>query len=260
MIDKFDLKDVTFLILVRLDSIERLENILTVTQFLVSNFNTTIEVLECSPYKNGLLEKLLVKEVTYSFLKDRDPVLFRTKFLNQMAQAVKTPYISIWDVDVIAPPNQLIDAVCMLRNNDADFVFPYKKEFLDISDILKKLYFQTNDIDVLLQNREVMKVMYPPNPVGGAFFCNLKLFFEVGMENEKFYGWGIEDGERCHRWEKSGYRIKRADGPLFHLTHPRGANSCQESQQDLFNMKRKAYHESARIKKDKEAACSTSTT
>jgi len=35
----------------------------------------------------------------------------------------------------------------------------------------------------------------------------------------------MEDGERYCRWEKMGYRIKRIDGPLFHLSHPRGINS-----------------------------------
>ncbi|GHT60450.1 hypothetical protein AGMMS50239_09440 [Bacteroidia bacterium] len=37
--------------------------------------------------------------------------------------------------------------------------------------------------------------MYPPNPVGGAFFCDVKAYKESGLENEQFYGWGMEDGD-----------------------------------------------------------------
>lgn len=252
MINKFDLKDITFLILIRLDSIERLENILIITQFLVTNFDTNIDVLECSPYNNGMLEKLLDKEVKYSFLKDRDPILFRTKFINQMAKRAKTPYISVWDADVLFPVNQITGAVELLRKDEADFVIPYEKQALEISGSLRMLYIQENDINTLLDNAMLMKEIYAPNPMGGAFFCSLKLFYEAGMENEKFYGWGMEDCERHYRWKRSGYRIKRETGPLFHLTHPRGANSNNASQQDLYTVKKRAYYASGRIKKEKQ--------
>lgn len=250
MDNKFDLKDITFLILVRLDSIERLENILVTTQILISNFETSIILWECSPYNNGILERLLDSKVEYTFQKNRDPVLFRTKFLNRMAKTVHTPYIAVWDADVIAPSSQIIETVEMLRKGKADFVFPYEKQFLDISFVIRRLYMQQLNMELLFRNMDVMKALYSPNPVGGAFFCNLELFFDVGMENEKFYGWGVEDGERCCRWEKNGYRIKRVKGPLFHLTHPRGVNSTQESQQGLFIVKKREYYASGRIKRE----------
>ena len=49
------------------------------------------------------------------------------------------------------------------------------------------------------------------------------------MENENFYGWGPEDIERVKRWEILGYRIKRIEGSLFHLHHPRLKNSWYAS-------------------------------
>lgn len=67
--------------------------------------------------------------------------------------------------------------------------------------------------------------LYAPNPVGGGFFAQKESYIEAGMENEKFYGWGREDGERINRWKKLGYRYERINGPLFHLTHERGVNS-----------------------------------
>jgi predicted glycosyltransferase involved in capsule biosynthesis len=77
----------------------------------------------------------------------------------------------------------------------------------------------------LEQNVKKMKEMYPPNPLGGAFLANLKAYKESGLENENFYGWGLEDGERYYRWENLGYKIQRVPGPLFHLSHGRGINS-----------------------------------
>ena len=189
---KIDLWDVTFNIILRLDSIERLENIIASITFLNRHFNTNVTVWECSYRDNGFLKKLL----------DNARVS-----------------------EVIAPVNQIIDAVNLLRLQEADFVYPYDKLFLDTSIIIRNLYLESEDISLLMNNTKKMKQMYPPKPVGGAFFCNLKAYKESGLENEKFYGWGMEDGERYCRWEKMGYRIKRIDGPLFHLSHPRGINS-----------------------------------
>ena len=70
-----------------------------------------------------------------------------------------------------------------------------------------------------------MKEMYSPNPVGGAFLANLKTYKKSGLENENFYGWGLEDGERVARWGNLNYKIHRVTGPLFHLSHGRGVNS-----------------------------------
>ena len=100
--------DISFLIIVRLDSIERIENTLIVTEFLNSNFQAPIFVLECAPFNNGLLEKLLAKNIQYTFLEDYDPILFRTRFLNKMTQSVETPYVAVWDTDIIVPVEQII--------------------------------------------------------------------------------------------------------------------------------------------------------
>lgn len=215
----------SFLILISFDTIDRLENIMSVTEFLVSHFEAPIIVLESDSFNNGLLKKLLEKNIRYSFQEDHDPILHRTKYLNQMIRSVETSNVAVWDTDVIVPVNQIIKAVELLQSKEADFVYPYEKQFLDTSPILRKLFLESGNINVLEQNSKKMKEMYLPNPVGGAFLANVKAYKESGLENEDFYGWGMEDGERYHRWENQGYKIKRVPGPLFHLSHGRGINS-----------------------------------
>jgi len=232
----------TFLFLVRLDTIARLENILSVTDFLSSNINAPISVLECTQYNNGLLEKLLNKKIQYNYQEDHDPILHRTRFLNQMTNAVETPFVAIWDTDVIASIDQIAKSLELLSNGEADFVYPYEKQFLDTSLILRKLFLKGGKIEVLELNTKKMKEMYPPNPVGGAFLANLNAYKEAGLENENFYGWGMEDGERFYRWENLGYKIKRIPGPLFHLSHERGINS-------------KFHNEDQKILKHKGVVC-----
>ena len=65
--------------------------------------------------------------------------------------------------------------------------------------------------------------------VGGAVFAQTEKYLQAGMENEDFYGWGLEDGERHYRWLSFGYRICRSEGCLFHLSHPRDQNGMFRS-------------------------------
>lgn len=219
------MNDLTILIPVRLDTIERLENTLAVTQFLLSNFETNIRVAEFSSYNNGLLEKLLDKSIQYSFQEDPDPVLHRTRFLNQMARKVDTPLVAVWDTDVIVSVDQVEKAVEMLRTGEADFVIPYEKQALDTSPIVRRLFLEDGKIETLESCKKKMNEMYAPNPVGGAFLARMEAYREAGLENENFYGWGPEDHERYYRFEKLKYKIRHVSGPLFHLSHGRGINS-----------------------------------
>lgn len=57
----------------------------------------------------------------------------------------------------------------------------------------------------------------------GTVFAQTEKYLQAGMENEDFYGWGLEDGERHYRWLSFGYRIYRSEGCLFHLSHPMGS-------------------------------------
>jgi hypothetical protein len=221
-----NLDDITFLIIVRLDTIERIENILAVTSFILSQFNTNINIWESSYRYNGYLKKLLPTPINYKFIQDDDPILYRTRYINRMVEDVRTPFVSVWDTDVIATCEQILDSVKILRKGEADFVYPYETFFLDTSLILRNIFFKrNNDISFLMENRKRMQIMYPPNPVGGAYFCNVYSYKKSGLENEDFYGWGVEDGERYVRWERKGFTTKRVEGTLFHLTHPRGINS-----------------------------------
>ena len=241
---KVNLSDVTFLILVRIESIERIENLMATIDFLTKHFDTNITVWECSVYNNKLLGKLLSKKIHYKYIKDNDTILYRTHYLNQMTLEADTPILAIWDSDVISTVQQIVETVELLRTHTADIAFPYNRFFLDTSDIIRRLYLESrkNKSQVLLKNKDKMKEMYTPNPVGGAFFCDRAKYIESGMENERFYGWGIEDGERCARFHCLKLNVKRIEGPLFHLSHPRGINSnMQHPDQQLIKLRELAY-------------------
>ncbi len=222
---KNDLKDITFLIPVRLDSIVRLENLLLSIKYLQKYFRTNILILEAAEYNNGLIKQLISKEIEYHFVEDRDPVFYRTKFLNIMTDMTSTPLLAIWDADVIVPKEQIINSVDMLRKGDAEMIYPYDGHFYDTADPIRELFIKTHDINFLKRNILKMDLPYGIQMVGGAFIVNKESYIFSGKENEKFYGWGPEDGERFHRWRNLGMKVEHCFGNLYHLCHPRSANS-----------------------------------
>lgn len=237
---KYDLQDVTFLLLVKLDTIERLENVLAVLDYLSDNFNTTLTLWNVASFDNNVLNRLIPANVSYSFCQDYDPILHRTKYLNKMIRSAQTPYVAVWDVDIVVAASQVVDAVELLHNGN-EVVYPYDTYFYDVPSPVKSMFYKTHDITTLFSYRDFMNPLYFPYPVGGAFIIRKETYVKSGLENEAFYGWGVEDGERFVRWNKLGLKIRRIDGPLFHLSHPRGMNSSLLSDEDSIKKKRLLY-------------------
>lgn len=221
---KVDLSKVTFMIPVRFDSIVRLENLLLSVNYLCRHFITNIIVLQAAKYDNGFVKKLLGNKVNYYYIEDYDNVFYRTKYLNFMTLQANTPYVAIWDADVIIPKEQLIKAIKEL-DNGSDVVYPYDGHFYDTSSIIRELYLKHQNVQILERNRLKMFMRYGNKMIGGAIFVNRQSYIASGMENIDFYGWGPEDGERYYRWEKLGFKIVYIKGHLFHLTHERGNDS-----------------------------------
>lgn len=200
------MKDVSFLIPIRLDSILRLENLLVVVDFLRSHFHSPILIYESNSYSTGILPSLIGTKAVYRFEEDRDDIFHRTKYINKLVTLSSTPYVAVWDCDVIIPPEQIKEGIQHLQEGRSSFVFSYANEFLDTGFILREIYVKERNIDMLLSQRGKMTPLYGPEPIGGAFMANRQDYMDIGLENPDFYGWGREDGERLHRWKGMGYK------------------------------------------------------
>lgn len=226
---KTDLRDVTFLILIRLDSVQRLENILTVTDRLCYYFDTNIIVREIASYNNGILKALLKRKIHYEFIEDKDPILYKTKHINQMILSVNTPYLAIWDADIIPDKKAIIECLDQLNHKKVDVTYPYNEICLDIPEIFKSLYFAKKDIRLLFRHLNKMERLYPHALVGGAVIMNKEKYIQAGGENEKHYGWGNDDFDRYYRFVGLNYKIYKVNTSLFHLSHSRGENSSYQN-------------------------------
>ncbi|WP_044265429.1 glycosyltransferase family protein [Bacteroides timonensis] len=223
---KTDLKDVTFMIPVRIDSIIRLENLISVVQYLFRHFNCHIMVLEADAYNNGIIKRLLGQKIEYHFIEDYDSTFYRTKYLNIMTEMSTTPFLAIWDADIIISSSQIIEAIGKLRNEKYDIALPYDGKVLDVPISIRELFIKNCRIGELQKQHAKMDYLYKTEALcGGAIFVNAISYKKAGMENLAFYGWASEDFERYNRWQILGYKIHKAKGVSYHLFHPRGNNS-----------------------------------
>ena len=221
---KIDLTDLTFMILIRIDTIQRLENAKTVTDSILKYFDTNLYVLEIDSQNNGILQSLLNRKTRYQFIEDKDPVMYRTKYYNFMANNVNTEYLAIWDTDVVIDKNSICDAMKHLRE-EADVAYPYNGLFYEVPEVIKRFYFKHQDIRILKRHTGKMNKLYEPIMFGGAVIVNTKKYLQSGGENEEIYGWGNDDFTRHARFRANNYNIYRTKENLFHLCHPRGINS-----------------------------------
>ncbi|MCR4769738.1 MAG: hypothetical protein K5874_05970 [Bacteroidaceae bacterium] len=219
----------TVLIPLRVDSVERLENLLCVIKYLIK-LDLYIFIYEADYNNNGIVSKLLprTKKILYKFIYDDDVIFHRTKYINQMMRDSSTPYVAVWDSDIIVPRQQVEECINALQRG-YDAAYPYKSICFSVSRELRACYMKIHNLKVLQHNASYMNPLYGENFVGGAFFVNKKAYESIGGENESFYGWGPEDGDRFIRWKVMQFKIFRSEGYAYHLWHPRDINGAIRS-------------------------------
>jgi len=231
---RIDLKDVSFLILVKIDSVDRLENIKAVIQYLTTWFDTNILLLETD--ETSKLDKCLFPpEVQYTFVKIDNPRLNRPKYNNQLINMATTPYISIYDADIIFPLHQIVQAVEVLRKGTHAMVSPYDGNFAGVDMLLKAMFLKLPDPALFEANRKKISTG-THRSFGGAILMNREVYKQCGMENENLYLWGPDDIERVKRMDILGYPTKRIPGNLYHLHHGRGVDSVYCTIEDRCQM------------------------
>ena len=120
---KINIPDVSIVIPLRVDSPERLTNVTTIVGYLTMYTNAPIHVLEADAIQKAM--ELNRFEIRYRHIKDETPVFHHTRYRNEMIKACTTPFIAVWDVDVIAPMNQIQSAVEKLRLKEAFVTWLY---------------------------------------------------------------------------------------------------------------------------------------
>ena len=119
-----DLKDTTFIIPVKIESDDRLRNVITVCCFLLENFDTKVILKEVdteSVFRESALPQISeyvedsIKNLTHVHQVPDDSVFYRMRYLNEMLAMVDTDVVANYDSDVLLPIDTYVKAQEMCK-------------------------------------------------------------------------------------------------------------------------------------------------
>ena len=248
-----DLKNTTFIIPLRVDTGDRLRNVVLSTAFLLNKFDTNVIIKEvdserrfeayCLPIIKRLADTTNLNHI-FEMETRTDDAFHRTKILNDMVMEATTDVVVNYDTDILLPISSYVEAVDMLKGK-WDVVYPYR--FGEKGERKVKLDFTIRtpeDMANFENYPEVKKFVssYDPDSFANYFyyphqqgegwaeygmvqFFNRQVYLDGFLENEGFIAYAPEDVERHHRWTLLEYNIGRVNNYAYHLEHERTQNS-----------------------------------
>jgi hypothetical protein len=229
---KIDLTKATFIIPIRIESQDRLRNVITTTAFLLENFDTNIIIKEVDsesvfsrdalPILNDILDEEIA--VTHIFEESNEPLFHRQKVLNEMVVESKTEIVVNYDCDVLLPLDSYHEAYQTILYNTHDVIYPYGQGMyqyqVQATDEIVSHFLQNKDFDYLEKHSKLHT-----SDFGWVQFFNRQVYIDGGLENENFKAYAPEDKERFYRFNTLGYNVGRINDYVYHLEHARGENS-----------------------------------
>ena len=229
---RIDLTKATFIVPIRIESLDRLRNVITTTAFLLENFDTNIIIKEVDsesvfkkealPVLNDILDMEI--NVQHIFEMSNESLFHRQKVLNEMIVEAKTEIVVNYDCDVILPLNSYHEAYQSILHHTHDVIYPYGQGMyqkqVQATDEVVSNFLQTGDFEYLEKYSNLHT-----SDFGWVQFFNRQVYIDGGMENENFKAYAPEDKERFYRFTTMGYNVGRVNNFVYHLEHARGQNS-----------------------------------
>jgi hypothetical protein len=230
---KIDLKDATFIIPIRIESSDRLRNVITSLCYIISNFDTNIIVKEVdseSVFARDALPQITefcedVSCLKHVFEQSDSPAFHRQRVLNDMIMDSTTKVVVNYDCDIILPIKSYVFAYNQILTGSSDVVYPYgdgeyQNQIFATDELVSD--FLNNDFDLNILETKSKKYY---SKYGFCQFFNRDVYIEGGLENENFVAYAPEDVERYFRFVTLGYAVHRVNDIVYHLEHVRSENS-----------------------------------
>jgi len=232
------MKDLTFMIPVKIESEDRLRNVCSVLGYLISNFDSQILIKEVDDEKNvqkfvfPLIYKkfgFLPDNLNYLYEKPSEEYFHKTKILNDLIKESNTSIVCNYDTDVILPVRSLQAAYELINKGISDAVYPYAvgcyQKAVRYSQDLFDEYFNTtmgdNDLITTLEKDFYIN----SSTIGWCQVIRRKNYIDSFMMNENFAAWGPEDCELHYRLQLMGNKVDRIHDYVYHLEHSRSTDS-----------------------------------
>ena len=262
VVKRFDLKKCTFIIPLRIETEDRMRNIVTTLIYLTRLFDTniivkevdkeSIYIREIQPLLEQALEPKMLSCINHIFEKNDEFTFHRTKILNDMLWMVDTPVVVNYDSDIILPVETYIYATNMITKGwvhpDAEggqpvkIVYPY-----GFGNYQWQCHVGDNEVTNFINsgfNFEYFNghMRQWDAKYGFCQFVDTEEYKKLGGENENFIAYGYEDDERYFRFNLLS-SVARINDYVYHLEHGRTKNSwfnnphCEDNKKLWENLK-----------------------
>ena len=225
------MKDLTFIIPTRIETEDRLRNIISSVSYLLRHLPAKVIVKEVAPqstFKFRAIPEIKkyadISNLTHIYEHTNEPLFCKSKVLNDLIVAADTKFVANYDADCILPLTSYHQAYALLAGDKADVVYPYgcgiyqwKAEY-DMQ--VYQEFVSTLDYRILDKRKCLSN-----STIGWTQFVNRQKYIDSYMMNENFISWGCEDNEFYYRMSILGNRIARVDDYVYHLEHSRTDNS-----------------------------------
>jgi hypothetical protein len=223
--------DLTFIIPTRIETDDRLRNIISSVSYLLKHIPAKVIVKEVAPY--ATFEVKAIPEIkkyvdtsnlNYIFEETKDNLFCKSKVLNDLIVASDTKIVANYDADCILPISSYHEAYNLINSGQVDIVYPYGCGIYqwkaDYGVEIYKNFMTELDISVLDKNKTLSN-----STIGWTQFIDRQIYIDSYMMNENFVSWGCEDDEFYYRMSCLGKRIARVNNYVYHLEHDRTHNS-----------------------------------
>jgi len=244
VVKRFDLDKTTFIIPLRIETDDRMRNIVTTLIYLTRNFNTKVIVKEVDkesiyerevlPLLKQALEPEMLDCIHHIFEKSDEFTFHRTKILNDMLWMVDTPVVANYDSDILLPLETYINATNMISKGwvhpDAEGSKPVKVIYpYGYGNYQWQCHVGDNEVTNFINsgfNFEYFNghMRQWDAKYGFCQFFDTEEYKRLGGENENFIAYGYEDDERHMRFNLLS-SVGRIHEYVYHLEHGRTKNS-----------------------------------
>ena len=244
VVKRFDLDKTTFIIPLRIETDDRMRNIITTLIYLTRNFNTKVIVKEVDkesvyerevlPLLEQALEPDMLASIHHIFEQSDEFTFHRTKILNDMLWMVDTPVVANYDSDILLPLETYINATNMISKGwvhpDAEGSKPVKVIYpYGYGNYQWQCHVGDNEVTNFINsgfNFEYFNghMRQWDAKYGFCQFFDTEEYKRLGGENENFIAYGYEDDERHMRFNLLS-SVGRIHEYVYHLEHGRTKNS-----------------------------------
>lgn len=248
------MNNLTFLMPCRIESEDRLKNVITSVSYLSHNFPKCSIILKENDVQSIFIEKVIPgliqifgsvpDNINHIFEKSDDKFFHKTKILNDLLLEAKTDIVFNYDVDVLYPLKSYYAAYNMLTENQYDAVYCY-----GVGVYQWAVDYPVHTFDSFIQSKFDLDILHlnctqQPSVMGWGQMIKKQSEIDSYMWNENFMSWGPEDTEFLYRIQVMGLKVGRINDMCYHLNHGRTFNSHYHNPKwgentDLWNQIRK---------------------